>query len=101
MYHLHSNRPTHVDTFEEYGDTHMATPPAKADPWVPFSSHADFEFAEIVLTAGLTSKQVDSMISIIGRVSKGSDPFTFKNHKDLRKTWEAASNLVTLVSLSV
>ncbi len=101
MYHPHSDRPTRVDTFEEYGNTHMAPPPAKADPWAPFSSCVDFEFAEIVLAAGLTSKQVNSMINIIGRVSEGSNPFTFKNHNDLRMTWEAASNLVTPVSLSL
>jgi len=94
VYHLRSNHPTRVDTFEEYGDTHMVPPPAKADPWAPFSSRADFEFTEIVLAAGLTSKQVDLMINIIGHVSEGSDckgtPLTAPTHP--RIPWPPASH---------
>jgi hypothetical protein len=61
-------------------------------------SRADFEFAEIALEAALTRDQVDSMIKLIERLSRGQDSFTLTSHRDLRKAWDAASELVTPVT---
>jgi hypothetical protein len=61
-------------------------------------SRADFEFAEIALEAALTKDQVDSMIKLIGRLIQGQDFFTLTSHHDLRKAWDAASELVTQVA---
>ena len=61
-------------------------------------SRADFEFAEIVLEAALTKDQVDLMLKLIGRLTQGQDFLTLTSHRDLRKAWDAASELVTLVA---
>jgi hypothetical protein len=61
-------------------------------------SRADFEFAEIALEAALTKDQVDSMIKLIGRLTQGQDLFTLTSYRDLRKAWDAASELVTPVA---
>jgi hypothetical protein len=61
-------------------------------------SRADFEFAEIVLEAALTNNQVDSMLKLIGRLTQGQDFLTLTSHRDLRKAWDAASELVTPVA---
>jgi hypothetical protein len=61
-------------------------------------SRADFEFAEIALEAALTKDQVDSMIKLIGRLIQGQDSLTLTSHSDLRKAWDAASELVTPVA---
>lgn len=61
-------------------------------------SREDFEFAEIALEAALTKDQVDLMINLIGRLSQGQDFLTLTSHRDLRKAWDAASELVTPVA---
>lgn len=61
-------------------------------------SRADFEFAEIALEAALTKDQIDSMIKLIGCLTRGQDSFTLTSHRDLRNAWDAASELVTPVT---
>lgn len=98
-YHPNSKRPPQLAAFEEYRDRPPVNPPlAKSEPWSPFVSRADFEFAEIALEAALTKDQVDSMIKLIGRLTQGQDFFTLTSHRDLRKAWDAASELVTPVA---
>lgn len=101
-YHPRSKRPTKVDKFDEYNDTPPTEPPdADPQPWAPFGSRTDFEFAQIALAAALTKDQVDSMIRLIIRVVRGQDSFNLKNHRDLRATWDAASALATPVATLV
>ena len=61
-------------------------------------SREDFEFAEIALEAALTKDQVDLMINLIGRLAQGQNFLTLTSHRDLRKAWDAASELVTPVA---
>ena len=66
-YHPHSGRTTHTDHFNEYGFRLAEAPRPKPldEPWHPFRSHVDFEFAEIALKSHLNKKTVDTLIAIL------------------------------------
>ena len=66
-------------------------------PWLPFSTCADYEFVEIILEAGLNTKQSNCLISLVHRIVKG-DKFTLKNHAEVQKRWNEASGKLTKVS---
>lgn len=61
-------------------------------PWRPFSTRSDFEFAELALRTGMSAKDVDDMLSLIRRVASGDTPdLTFRSHADISAAWENAS----------
>ncbi|KAI0633772.1 hypothetical protein C8Q77DRAFT_1218049 [Trametes polyzona] len=95
-YHPNSRRPAEVFAFEDFSRSRAAAPDPPIDqvPWSPFLSRIDFEFAELALDAALSGKQIDAFISLIHRAVKGED-LSFKNHKDVAKSWSRASGKVT------
>ncbi|KAH0826712.1 hypothetical protein J3R83DRAFT_5109 [Lanmaoa asiatica] len=64
-------------------------------PWIPFRTAADFEFAEVALDASLNKRQVELLLNLIARVSRGDDRVTLKNDAELRKTCDAAGQALT------
>jgi len=101
-YHPHSQRPPKLVKFKDFRRQEPAEgrPPKSSleDPWQPFQSRADFEFAELALEAALNKRQVEKLIGIFEHCKSGQDTFSIKNHKDLRDLWKDASALVTPVS---
>ena len=99
-YHPSSGRPFHVENFEDYEERNMTNTPSPPinNPWRPFQSKTDFEFAEVALEACLTKRQVEKLISIIQRCQTGEDHLNIGTHKQLYETWDQASSLLTPVS---
>ena len=61
------------------------------EPWKPFRSHVDFEFAEFALDAALNKKQTDRLIKLVHRVRQQEDNFTLASHAELSDIWREAS----------
>ncbi|KAG2363654.1 hypothetical protein BDR07DRAFT_1450592 [Suillus spraguei] len=57
--------------------------------------NAKFEVAQIALEAALNNDQTDRLIKICRQCAIGNDKFTFENHKDIHRKWDAASQHVT------
>ena len=98
-YHPNSGRGAKVEKFEDYREhslKHNSVPEIK-DPWLPFQSRTDFEFAQLALDAALTKTHVDKLIQLVERCIKGQDSFNLRNHQHLHDTWDAASSLLTPV----
>jgi len=96
-FHPNSGRGVKVETFEDYRE-HTLKPssvPEITDPWRPFQSRTDFEFAQLALDAALTKTHVDKLIQLVERCIKGQDSSNLTNHQDLYKTWDAASTMLT------
>ena len=80
--------------FQRYAAVSRVTPPQK--PWKPFRSRLDFEVAELALNASLSKDLTETLIRIVRRAA--SERFTLSNYKDIKNTWEAASEQLTQVS---
>ena len=67
-------------------------PPEDPEPWTPFKTRADFEFAALVQDARMSKAQVDALISLFHRCIKGGDnSFTLSSHNEMRDTLTVAS----------
>ena len=73
--------------------------PPDEEPWLPFRSREDFEFAEIVHDAAMNQPQIDTLIKFVHRCQEDPGKFTLRSSQDLRKSWEDASALLTGVSV--
>ncbi len=75
------------------------------EPWLPFKTRTDFEFAEMAHEAFLTEDVTERLIKLMHSVAStdnntladNKNKFTIKNYKDLTETWNKASNLLTPV----
>ena len=88
-----------METFEDYRE-HTLKPfpiPEITDPWRPFRSRTDFEFAQLALEAALTNSHLDRLIQLVERCIKGQDSFNLTNHQDVHNNWDAASTMLTPV----
>ncbi|KAG0707969.1 hypothetical protein DFH29DRAFT_979579 [Suillus ampliporus] len=97
-HHPNSGIKTKVYAFEEFQRRPVAAtsdPPPNKKPWLPFKSQLEFEVAQIALEAALNNEQTDRLIKICRRCAIGKDKFTFENHKDIHKKWDAVSQCVT------
>jgi hypothetical protein len=93
-YHPNSNCPTEIYHFAEYGKT--ATPPSQnpppeREPWKPFRSRLDFEFAEFSLDAALNKEQTNTLIRLVRKALQQPDDFTLASHGELNNMWQEAS----------
>jgi hypothetical protein len=80
--------------------TESAAPPID-QPWLPFRSREDFEFAEIAHRAAMNQPQIESLIKLIRRCEQNPGQFTLENFRDLKVSWEKSSELLTNVSAFV
>ncbi|KAG1876519.1 hypothetical protein DFJ58DRAFT_720982 [Suillus subalutaceus] len=98
VYHPSARREPLLQTFEEFDVNTRPEEelPVDEEPWRPFCSRGDFEFAEIALNAALNKSHIDGLLALIGRISRGESRVTFKNDIELRKAWEHATAQVTL-----
>ena len=103
-YHPSSNRPTRIENFEDYREydaTVRTSAKNTVNPWLPFKSRTDFEFAELALDACLNERQISKLLQIVHRVKSGEDTFNIGNYKDLCNTWDKASDLLTPVRILI
>ncbi|KAI6018654.1 hypothetical protein BKA83DRAFT_4464950 [Pisolithus microcarpus] len=70
-------------------------PDMSTDPWYPFQSHLNFEFAELALEAALNKEQVNHLLHLMKSVCSTGKVFTLSEYNDLQSTWQAASHCMT------
>ena len=101
-YHPHSKQGVKVMTPEEFKQgikqANSMEPPDE-QPWLPFHSKEDFEFAEIIHEAAMNESQANALIKLIHHCQKNPGSFTLGNYGEVKSTWETASNLLTKVSI--
>jgi len=102
-YHPHSKKATHIFNPEEYkaslADNSEPTKPPDDEPWRPFHTREDFEFAELVHDAALNQPQIEKFIKLIQRCQEAPGSLTFSKYSDLKDSLEAASKLLTPVTI--
>jgi hypothetical protein len=100
-YHPHSRKGTCILSEKEFKESlnHHSDPtgPLDGEPWHPFSSREDFEFAELVHAAKLSQPLVEKMIGLIQRCQEAPGSFTINSFKDLKRVSERADKLLTEV----
>jgi len=97
-YHPHSAWPHRIENFEDYTERDTTNIPLPSpDPWRPFQTKLDFEFAEVVLKACISKAHAEKLISIIHRCQAGEEHLNIGSHKQLCETWDNASSLLTPV----
>jgi hypothetical protein len=101
-YHPSSGHPILIQHFGEYGleVSDLESPSPDAEPWKPFQTRLDFEFAELTLKAALNEKQTNELINWIQRYTKDPESFTISSHANLCHVWENASAVATPVGLT-
>jgi hypothetical protein len=99
-YHPHSNLLTKVEHFDDYNHCEDARPSPLRDeePWRPFRTCIDFEFAKLVLQAALSHDLADSLIKLVHHSVTEKGSFTLENHTDMQNMWDKASAKLTAVS---
>ena len=70
------------------------------EPWAPYASREDFDFAELAHDARLNQKQIGRLIEIIRRCQSSPGSFTLRNYEDLRNVMDRSSKLLTNVASS-
>ena len=96
-YHPNSGRRTDTSRVNEYRQPLKGDATFEPEPWAPFRTREDLEFAELALEAGMTRGQVNAMIKLFHKCIKGDGSFTISNHKDMADTFEKASNRLAKV----
>jgi hypothetical protein len=103
-YHPCSGKPTKVEHFGDYGRTDKTTKssPYDKEPWKPFfHSRQDFMFAEVVLQAGLTKNQCETLMDTFHCCLRGEGTFSLQKYDDIESAWERASRALTTVSFQL
>ncbi|KAI6042277.1 hypothetical protein EDC04DRAFT_2564564 [Pisolithus marmoratus] len=75
-FHPRSKRPTLYQSFEDFGQQIPEDMAPVSEPWRPFASEGDYIFATIAVEAGLTSTQVDSLLTLFHRIKQGTTSFS-------------------------
>ncbi|KAF8548228.1 hypothetical protein OG21DRAFT_1479277 [Imleria badia] len=75
-YHPRSGRPPLFQSTEDFSRLDASAMKPDKHPCRPFKTHADLEFADIAIQAGLNVSHVNALLSIISRVANKSANFT-------------------------
>lgn len=99
-YHPKSGCQYVIQCFQDY---EFSSTPKKSvviddEPWKPFCTQLDFEFAELALQAALSKGQINAFIKLIHHCAEQVEKLTLKNSDDLEDVWENASTRMTPVS---
>ena len=102
-YHPSSGQESRTFTPEDFfirAASLAANPSADSNPWAPFRTREDFEFAELVLNAGMPKGQVNALIRLFHKcIENGRESFTFSNYNEMQKTLAVASERLPKVFL--
>ena len=84
--------------FEEFNSRASdIDPDPSEEPWKPFTSRADFEFAELAHEAHLNKGQVTRLLALIKKIASRKDTFTLHSSDDVSAAWEKAKLRYPLV----
>jgi len=92
-YHPNSGREPETFAFEDFvRAVPDSVPPVDPDPWKPFRTREDFEFTQLALDSAMSKAQVNEMIGLIHRCTKGEKScFTLSSYDEMHKTLAVAS----------
>lgn len=98
-HHPHSSHPMTFQSAEDFGQS-AEGPAVQPDeqPWRPFRTAADLEFADIAVQAGLNASHVNALLGLISWVAGKSANIMFKNENDLCLACDRAAQELTPVS---
>ena len=101
-YHPNSGHNHKMFTLEEFQHARsevLHTHPADPEPWLPFKTREDFEFAEIAQETGMSKKQINALIRLFQKcINIGKESFTFSNYDDMHRTLALASERLPKVA---
>ncbi|KAI6094690.1 hypothetical protein EDD16DRAFT_1783795 [Pisolithus croceorrhizus] len=103
-YHPNAGIPPQEIPFAEFARGHWPRaykPDVSTDPWYPFRSRLDFEFAELALEAALNKEQVNRLLRLMKSIRSAGEVFTLNEYNDLQSTWRAASHHMTAFTKEV
>jgi hypothetical protein len=93
-----------LEDYHVHEPAKVQLPPCGFNPnnqlWSPFKSCADFEFAEVILEAMLSKKQIEKLIKISQHCINGEDTFSLISHYKICEIWTDPSAMVSPVSVS-
>ncbi|KIK75303.1 hypothetical protein PAXRUDRAFT_29098 [Paxillus rubicundulus Ve08.2h10] len=95
-YHPKSNRSEVIESYSIFGHTE-ATPKAiiEDEPYHPFLSRANFEFAELTHAAALSKEQTAELLRLISHITSGQSKLNFKSHDNVSKAWAPVATQMT------
>jgi hypothetical protein len=97
-YHPASGRPINILKLDDYRKSaSQADVVEESEPWAPFRTREDFEFAELMLDSNLSKGQIDALVKLFHKCIKGDGKFTISSHKNMSDTFNIASNRLTKV----
>ena len=98
-YHPSSGCEPEIFKFEEFTQRAPAcTPSVDPEPWAPFKTRADFEFAAVAQDTGMSKAQVNTLIGLFHRcIESGKDSFTLSSYNEMCNTLTAASEQLSKV----
>ncbi|KAJ3505987.1 hypothetical protein NLJ89_g7124 [Agrocybe chaxingu] len=70
-------------------------PSLDKQPWRPFATRLDFEFAEVFLDSHMNQRQIDTLISLVRQSKADGSVFTLTGATDLTKIWDVAQKTHT------
>ncbi|KAI6005415.1 hypothetical protein EDC04DRAFT_2611551 [Pisolithus marmoratus] len=82
-FHPCSKCPTLYQSFEDFGQQIPKDMALVSELWHPFASEGDYIFATITVEAGLTSTQVDSLLTLFHCIKQGMTSVTLINDAGL------------------
>lgn len=102
-YHPRSKRAPRVLSSEEYqtslvNESDPISPPDD-EPWLPFHSREDFEFAELVHDTALNRPQIERFLRLFQRCQESPGSLSFRKYDDLKEALENASKILTPVTI--
>ncbi len=100
QYHPNSHCQDAYFRFAEYTSSlpKAESLPVDPEPWKPFRSRLDFEFAELMHETNMNTHHKEVLIQLVQKCIADPKLFTLNNVKDLEKVWDAASYRTDSVS---
>lgn len=71
--------------------------PSSQNPWHPFRSRTEFMIAKVILDAGLTEEQTNTLTKSIHAVVKGEDAFELSGYTEVCELWNKSASLLAPV----
>lgn len=101
-YHPRSEKATRILSPDEFKKSSNYYPdpvgPLNGEPWLPYASREDFNFAELVHDAKLSRPQIEKFIKLIHSCQAAPGSFTLSGFGDLKRASERAKKLLTQVT---
>ena len=98
-YHPSSSRETVVYPFEHFREVRPTSDFAATaeEPWLPFETRGDFEFAVLVHEAHMSHELTSRLLKLIHGIRAGETELTFDSPNDIRQAWDHATQFYPTV----